>query len=175
MYIALTPVWTENEDREIQRDRSCIYTQHHMFTSPLQLSCSSYLWRILFWLNSLHCWQVDILQLLIIWIVLALEFLHGNASWVWVVAQAVVALVNAAVKLVTHLALVPSSAAQFRKVLLDLPPESRQQLQVCPLCYLHHSTVMSIVASLMHVCDGPFCKTPVQILSHCCCCSHGWK
>jgi hypothetical protein len=44
--------------------------------------------------------------------------------------QAVAALANAAVKLVTHLALVPSSAAQFRKVLLDLPPESRQQLQV---------------------------------------------
>jgi hypothetical protein len=61
--------------------------------------------------------------------VLALEFLHGNASWVWVVAQAVAALANAAVKLVTHLALVPSSAAQFRKVLLDLPPEFRQQLQ----------------------------------------------
>ncbi|KAH9566013.1 hypothetical protein CY35_04G109200 [Sphagnum magellanicum] len=43
--------------------------------------------------------------------------------------QAVAAMANAAVKLVTHLALVPSSAAQFRKVLLDLPPESRQQLQ----------------------------------------------
>lgn len=45
--------------------------------------------------------------------------------------QAASALVAAAVKLVTHLASVPTSAAQFRIVLLDMPAESRQQLQVC--------------------------------------------
>lgn len=44
--------------------------------------------------------------------------------------QAALALINAAVKLVTHLASVPSTATQFRKVLLDMPAESRQQLQV---------------------------------------------
>lgn len=44
--------------------------------------------------------------------------------------QAALALVNAAVKLVTHLASVPSTAAQFRTVLLDMPAEARQQLQV---------------------------------------------
>uniref|UniRef100_A0A7I4AXA5 HEAT repeat-containing protein n=1 Tax=Physcomitrium patens TaxID=3218 RepID=A0A7I4AXA5_PHYPA len=43
--------------------------------------------------------------------------------------QAALALINAAVKLVTHLASVPSTATQFRKVLLDMPAESRQQLQ----------------------------------------------
>ena len=44
--------------------------------------------------------------------------------------QAALVLVNAAVKLVTHLASVPSTAAQFRTVLLDMPVEARQQLQV---------------------------------------------
>lgn len=56
------------------------------------------------------------------------------AANLYKILQAASALVNAAVRLVTHLASVPISAAQFRTVLLDMPAESRQQLQVCHWC-----------------------------------------
>lgn len=64
-----------------------------------------------------------------------LSFYYLTNSLCFVV-QAALALVNAAVKLVTHLASVPSTAAQFRTVLLDMPAEARQQLQVSFIFFL---------------------------------------
>lgn len=58
--------------------------------------------------------------------------------------QAALALVNAAVKLVTHLASVPSTAAQFRTVLLDMPAEVRQQLQVWHILFFQVVLLLSL-------------------------------
>ncbi|KAL2632357.1 hypothetical protein R1flu_017043 [Riccia fluitans] len=67
--------------------------------------------------------QLNVLHLLLPAVIAAASFQSRGPS------QAANTLTATAVKLVTHLASVPSSAAQFKTVLLEMPLESRQQLQ----------------------------------------------
>ncbi|BBN09583.1 HEAT repeat-containing protein 5 [Marchantia polymorpha subsp. ruderalis] len=85
--------------------------------------------------------QQNVLHLLLPAIIAAASFQKQGSS------QATNVLTAAAVKLVTHLASVPSSAAQFRTVLLQLPPESRQQLQAIIKASMSQQPSSSYVAA----------------------------